>query len=73
MMERIEAFKTSDGCIFENETLANAHEFGNRYKDLLAEFFNGKHSSYRGDTAQGSIIRRAIVEWEAFMADRRSE
>lgn len=64
-METITAFKTSDGRIFDNESLAHAHELGQRYNEQMVEFFSG-HCSYRGDTAQGSIIRRAIVEWEMF-------
>ena len=71
-MEQITAYKTSDGKIFDSESLAHAHEFGRRYNEDLIEFFSG-HCSYRGDTAQGSIIRKAIVEWEMFKKVKEQE
>lgn len=71
-MQTITAYKTSDGAIFESASLADAHEFGQRYNEQLAEFFNG-HCTYRGDSAQGSMVRRAIIEWEAFKRQQNKE
>jgi hypothetical protein len=64
-MKTITAFKTSDGRVFEVESQAHAHEFGVTYNELLIEFFNG-HCSYKSDTPTGSVVRRAIIEWEMF-------
>lgn len=65
-MEKVTCFKTSDGRIFENEVQANAHEFGVKYFGDLHDFFNGGHCSYKRDSAHGSMIHRAIIEWEMF-------
>jgi hypothetical protein len=65
-MEKVECFKTSDGRIFENEVQANAHEFGVRYFGDLKEFFDSGNCSYSRSSPQGTMVQRAIIEWEMF-------
>ncbi len=65
-MKQVQAFQTDDGKLFEVESQAIAHEFAQKYNAQLIDFFSGGHCSYRADTAQGSMIRKSIIEWEAF-------
>jgi hypothetical protein len=49
MYKKIEAFKTSDGTVFENEIEAANHEHKFNLRNNLADFLNNKDTAYGFD------------------------
>ena len=62
IMEKIEAFKTSDGSLFDDKLKAERHELFLK-KDMIVEEF--LDSDLNPDTGpQRVIARNTIINWE---------
>ena len=62
-MEQIQAFKTSDGRLFDHSVQAERHELFLKKQIIVDEFLDGELNPYQG-IAQRSIARSTIINWE---------
>lgn len=62
-MEQINAYKATDGSLWEDPTKAELHEIFLKKKMIIEEFLNDSLNPYQG-TAQKNMVRVAIVNWE---------
>ena len=61
-MEKIEAFKTSDGSLFDNKLKAERHELFLKKDMIVEEFLDSDINPYTGP--QRVIARNTIINWE---------
>jgi hypothetical protein len=61
-MEKIQAFKTSDGSIFDDSIQAEKHEMFLRKDMIVEEFLDSDLNPYSG--TQRVISRNTIINWE---------
>jgi len=64
-MERIEAFKATDGALFATADECQNHEVSLMWRSRIAEFSASGQNPYPNG-AQASIAARIIVAWERF-------
>jgi hypothetical protein len=62
-MEQIQAFKTSDGKLFDEPLQAERHELFLKKQMILEEFLDGELNPYKS-MSQKSIARSSIINWE---------
>lgn len=61
-MEKIQAFKTSDGSLFDDKTKAERHELFLKKDMIVEEFLDSDLNPYGGP--QRVIARNTIINWE---------
>ena len=61
-MEKINAFKTSDGTLFDDQTQAERHEMFLRKDVVVEEFLDSDLNPYV--KMQRVIARQSIINWE---------
>jgi hypothetical protein len=61
-MEKIEAFKTSDGSLFDDKLKAERHELFLKKDMIVEEFLDSDLNPYTGP--QRVIARNTIINWE---------
>jgi hypothetical protein len=64
-MEKVEAFRSSDGLLFSNEDSARAHEESLKWGELLERFADSQLCPYPTGT-HAAMSRKVILAWEAF-------
>lgn len=62
-MEQIQAFRTSDGRLFDEPTQAERHELFLKKQMIVEEFLDGELNPYQ-NMSQRSIARSTIINWE---------
>ena len=62
-MEKIEAFRASDGTLWENKYKAERHELFLQKDMIVEEFLDNDINPYKA-LAQRSIARTTIINWE---------
>jgi hypothetical protein len=62
-MKKIEAFKASDGMLWEDKEKAERHELFLSKNMIVEEFLDGNINPYKA-LAQRSIARTTIINWE---------
>jgi hypothetical protein len=62
-MEKIQAYKTSDGKLFEDSLQADRHELFLGKLQIVEEFLASELNSYQA-VAQRAIARSSVVNWE---------
>lgn len=62
-MEQIQAYRSSDGTLWENKEKAERHEIFLKKDMVIEEFLNDPINPYRG-LAQKTIARSTIINWE---------
>jgi hypothetical protein len=62
-MEKIEAFRASDGTLWENKDKAERHELFLQKDMIVEEFLDNDINPYKA-LAQRSIARTTIINWE---------
>tara|TARA_R110002126_G_scaffold177142_1_gene325961 strand:+ start:620 stop:832 length:213 start_codon:yes stop_codon:yes gene_type:complete len=62
-MEKIEAFKASDGSLWESREKAERQELFLQKDMIVEEFLDDNINPYKA-LAQGSIARTTIINWE---------
>ncbi len=62
IMEKIEAFKTSDGSLFDDKLKAERHELFLKKDMIVEEFLDSDLNPYSGP--QRVIARNTIINWE---------
>jgi len=62
-MEKIEAFRASDGTLWENKDKAERHELFLKKDMIVEEFLDHDINPYKA-LAQRSIARTTIINWE---------
>ncbi len=62
-MEKIEAFRASDGTLWENKDKAERHELFLKKDMIVEEFLDNDINPYKA-LAQRSIARTTIINWE---------
>lgn len=62
-MEKTEAYKTSDGTLWESKDKAEKHELFLKKDMVIEEFLSDPINPYRG-LAQKTIARSTIINWE---------
>ena len=62
-MEKIQAYKTSDGKLFDDSLQAERHELFLNKQLIVDEFLDGDLNPYKA-MAQRSIARSTIINWE---------
>jgi hypothetical protein len=61
-MEKIQAFKTSDGSLFDDKLKAERHELFLKKDMIVEEFLDSDLNPYTGP--QRVIARNTIINWE---------
>ncbi len=61
-MEKIQAFKTSGGSLFDNQIKAERHELFLKKDMIVEEFLDSDLNPYSGP--QRVIARNTIINWE---------
>jgi hypothetical protein len=67
-MKQIKAFVTEDGKIHATEEDAKRHEMALSKHTIIDEFLNSSANQYTA-TAQKSIARQSIINWELWKKD----
>jgi hypothetical protein len=67
-MDKVEAYKASDGALFESERECQEHEVSLVWRARIGEFMDSDLFPYRGSGAMPGIAFKVIVAWEAFKA-----
>jgi hypothetical protein len=62
-MQKIEAFRASDGTLWENKDKAERHELFLKKDMIVEEFLDNDINPYKA-LAQRSIARTTIINWE---------
>ena len=62
-MEKIQAYKTSAGKLFDDSLQAERHELFLKKQMIVEEFLSGELNPYQA-IAQRSIARSTIINWE---------
>jgi len=62
-MKKIEAFKASDGMLWEDKEKAERHELFLSKNMIVEEFLDSNTNPYKA-LAQRSIARTTIINWE---------
>jgi len=62
-MDTIQAYKTSDGKLFEDSLEAERHELFLQKLQIVEEFLASELNSYQA-VAQRAIARSSVVNWE---------
>lgn len=62
-MEKIEAFRASDGTLWDNKQKAERHELFLQKDMIVEEFLDNDINPYKA-LAQRSIARTTIINWE---------
>jgi hypothetical protein len=62
IMEKIQAFKTSDGSLFDDKLKAERHELFLKKDMIVEEFLDSDLNPYTGP--QRVISRNTIINWE---------
>jgi hypothetical protein len=62
-MQKIEAFRASDGTLWENKDKAERHELFLQKDMIVEEFLDNDINPYKA-LAQRSIARTTIINWE---------
>ena len=62
-MKTVQAFKTSDGKLFDDSLQAERHELFLNKQLIVEEFLDGDLNPYKA-MAQRSIARSTIINWE---------
>jgi hypothetical protein len=62
-MEQIQAYRSSDGTLWDNKEKAERHEIFLKKDMVIEEFLNDPINPYRG-LAQKTIARSTIINWE---------
>jgi hypothetical protein len=61
-MEKVNAFKTSDGKLFDTPKEAEKHQMFLEKSDVVEEFLDSELNPYKGP--QRVIARNTIISWE---------
>jgi len=61
-MEKIQAFKTSDGSLFDDKLKAERHQLFLKKDMIVEEFLDSDLNPYAGP--QRVIARNTIINWE---------
>ena len=70
-MEQIQAYRSSDGTLWDNKEKAERHEIFLKKDMVIEEFLNDPINPYKG-LAQKTIARATIINWE-FWKNRNAE
>jgi len=62
-MEQIQAYRSSDGTLWDNKEKAERHEIFLKKDMVIEEFLNDPINPYKG-LAQKTIARATIINWE---------
>jgi hypothetical protein len=65
-MEQINAYKASDGRLFETADQCQEHEVSLLWRVRIDEFMQSPLCPYRAGTAQAGMMGRMIIAWENF-------
>jgi hypothetical protein len=63
IMQKIEAFRASDGTLWEDKDKAERHELFLKKDMIVEEFLDNDINPYKA-LAQRSIARTTIINWE---------
>lgn len=70
-MEKIEAYRSTDGTLWESKEKAERHELFLKKGMIVEEFLDNEINPYKA-LAQRSIARATIINWE-FWKNRNAE
>jgi hypothetical protein len=68
-MQRVQAYKASDGALFHTEEECREHEASLLWRDRIGEFLESPLCPYRKG-AHVNMTQRIIVGWEQFKESR---
>lgn len=72
-MQQVEAFRASDGQLFETAELCLEHEASMVWRSRIDEFVASDLYPYRKKAAPTRMAEKVIVAWEAFKGSRKSD
>lgn len=62
-MEKVQAYKTTDGTLFDNAIQAERHEMFLEKNIVVEEFLDSELNQYKAMTSR-SIARTTVINWE---------
>lgn len=65
-MEKVEAYRASDGLLFETEEQCAEHEVSLIWRARIVEFMDSALCPYSRNTAQHNMAFKIVVAWELF-------
>lgn len=66
-MEKVTAFRASDGALFEDDSQCERHEISLKWKAKIDAFIDSDSSPYTSSPPQQrALIRNVVVAWESF-------
>ena len=68
-MDIIQAYRTTDGQLFDNQLAAERHQVFVDRQDLIEAFLDSELNDYP-KAAQRSIVALAVVNWEIYKASK---
>ena len=68
-MEKVEAYKASDGQLFNNADNCKEHEVSLEWRERVEEYMNSDYCRYKRNT-HSSMCRSVIVSWEQFKSEQ---
>jgi hypothetical protein len=66
-MEKVEAFKATDGSLFATAESCEEYEHSRQWREQINQFMASKYCPYR-QGAQTGMAAKIIVAWERFKA-----
>ena len=70
-MEKVQAYRSSDGTLWESKDKAERHEIFLKKDMVIEEFMNDPINPYKG-MAQRTIVRSTVINWE-FWKNKNAE
>ena len=71
-MQTIQAFKTSDGKLFDNKQDAELYESSLGLSVYIEQFFDSKHWTYKTKTYR-NLAEKFITKWEMWKLHQAAE
>lgn len=65
MTEKVEAYKASDGTLYDTERQCNKHETSLKWREKIDAFCMSEFCDYKSGAHRG-IANKVIVGWEEF-------
>ena len=66
-MEKIEAYRTTDGQLFDNLLGAERHQVFVDKQEIIEGFLDSELNDYKGSAHRG-IAAKSVINWEIYKA-----
>jgi hypothetical protein len=67
-MDVIQAYRTTDGQLFDNQLAAERHQVFVDRQDIIEGFLESELNDYKGSAHRG-IAAKSVINWEIYKAN----